>query len=104
EVRSVIRKSYFEDKPYYISLYRTDTFESIKNPYNKPFVIDGEFDKNNKMTLISIGEISTEICKEINDKSNNINHIHLIYVDNDSLKTYINELSSLLKGHKIITV
>ncbi|HDJ3674009.1 TPA: transketolase, partial [Staphylococcus aureus] len=27
-----------------------------------------------------------------------------IYVDKDSLKTYINELSSLLKGHKIITV
>lgn len=104
EVRSVIRKSYFEDKPYYIRLYRNDTFESIKNPYNKPFVIDGEFDKNNKMTLISIGEISTEICKEINDKSNKINHIHLIYVDKDSLKTYINELSSLLKGHKIITV
>ena len=104
EVRRVVRQSYFETIPYYIRLYRNYAFKSIPNPDNKSFVIDGTFEKKNRVTLVSIGEISTEMCKEIKQNFNNINHVHLIYVDKNSIKNYTKELNNLLKDQKVITV
>lgn len=104
EVRDVIKESYLNETPFYIRLYRNDKCNSIPNPDNKPYVIDGEFKSSYKKTLISIGEISTEMCRNIKQKVSEVNHIHLIYVDKVSIESYAKDLKQILQDSKIISV
>ncbi|MBH5317593.1 transketolase [Paenibacillus sp. GSMTC-2017] len=99
ETRRVIQEAALSDEPYYIRLSRNDAFESMYRDESsscRDIILEGGNRKYRaRLCIISVGEQATELCKEIIQWDDSIVHVHLVYVDIGSLKSYVEQLSSL---------
>lgn len=102
ETRRIVREAANSTEPYYIRLSRNESFESIAfEAVDKEYVPDFPFIDNAEICLISIGELGTEFCRNLK-KENDINHVHLVYVDKKSIMTQLSGIEKM--GKKFIVV
>jgi transketolase len=95
ETRQVIRDAVSSNLPFYIRLGRNGKFNSITNSTpNKTFVVEQTLDSSAKICLVSIGEQATELAIRAKNELNSINHLHLCYVDKDSLLENLNVMKN----------
>ncbi|WP_347553049.1 transketolase (plasmid) [Pseudalkalibacillus hwajinpoensis] len=95
DTRKVVREAANSNKPYYIRLSRNDSYESLDRALDHDcshplFHYKGESD----LCLISIGEQGTVLCKEMESLYPDVSHIHLCYVDYESLQDHITEIGN----------
>lgn len=99
ETRRVIQEAAASEEPYYIRLSRNDAFESLLREEDascRELIVEGgERGGGFRLCLISVGEQATELCKQIVQEDEAIVHVHLCYVDSQSLKGYIEQLKPL---------
>jgi transketolase len=99
ETRRVIQEATVSEEPYYIRLSRNDSFESLYREEGvscRDLIVEGEVSAlRSPLCLISVGEQATELCKAIVQKDESIVHVHLCYVDVQSLKSSIERLCEL---------
>ncbi|MCG7409274.1 transketolase [Paenibacillus sp. ACRRX] len=101
ETRTVIQEAAASTEPYYIRLSRNDTFDSMKRQADtdcREIIVEGgEAVDQSPLCIVSVGEQATELCKQIVQQNPAIVHAHLCYIDIQSIKSYIEELSALSK-------
>lgn len=102
ETRQVIRDAVNINAPFYIRVGRNNAFDSINNNTTGGVVIDGEFLQSAEVSIISIGEQATELAIQAKKEYQNINHIHLYYVDHESLLTNLDLINN--SGKNIIFI
>lgn len=99
ETRRVIREAAVSPEPYYIRLSRNDTFVSLDRPEEAScrelLLQNGGGGASSPLCLISVGEQATELCKTIVEENPSIAHVHLCYIDVDSLKSYSTMLAAI---------
>ncbi|WP_238189651.1 transketolase [Paenibacillus sp. L3-i20] len=99
ETRKVIQEAAISDEPYYIRLSRNDAFESLFRQDDTPcsdIIVDGNKRADSfRLCVISVGEQATELCKQIIQWDDSIVHVHVVYVDTASLKSYVEQLRTL---------
>lgn len=99
ETRRVIQEAALSEEPYYIRLSRNDAFNSLYRDAGAScrdvLVEGGNLNEKSTLCLISVGEQATELCKEIMTKNESFIHVHLCYVDVQSLKTSLEQLRAL---------
>lgn len=108
ETRRVIQEAAISEEPYYIRLSRNDAFESLYREEGascRNLIVEGVTEGrvvNSSLCLISIGEQATEICKAITQRNPSIMHVHLCYVDIQSLKSLLEPLSELSERFLVV--
>lgn len=98
ETRQVIREAAASPEPYYIRLSRNEVFHSLERAPERScrdMIYQVEDVKNSHLCLISVGEQATELCKQIVKEDPSLLHVHLVYVDSVSLKSYVEELRTV---------
>jgi transketolase len=99
ETRKVIQEAAASEEPYYIRLSRNDAFDSLHRDDAlscRDMIVEGGATLGrSRLCLISVGEQATELCKQIVQEDDSIVHVHLCYVDIQSLKSYSEQLRAL---------
>lgn len=96
EARQVIRRALTHREPTYIRVGRNDVYDELSyEPMFESISIESPWINHAHITLVSIGEKATEICTRVKSQNRDINHAHLCYVDNQSLRSCLDELNEL---------
>lgn len=95
ETRRVIREAAASEQPYYIRLSRNESFDSLPSiAQGDQYTVDGAWIEDAPIALISIGEQATEMAIQLKKEQPYLNHLHLCYVDKQSLISNLQKIES----------
>ncbi|UOQ83479.1 transketolase [Gracilibacillus salinarum] len=92
DTRRVIREAVLSPSPYYVRLSRNESFVSLDRDDEQATMPLVNQKGNGNLCLLSIGEQGTELCKSIQEVYPEISHVHLCYIDQESLRNSMDQL------------
>lgn len=96
ETREVLRAAALGNEPCYIRVGRNDTYPDLAlDAAFSTLKMEQDYRREYPVTLVSVGEKATQLCVAAKQQVNEVNHLHLCYVDNASLAATMADIAQL---------